>query len=380
MTVTERREFIVVGGGLLGLAAARALGARGHDAVCLEQASVGHEWSGSKGGSRIFRLGYDDPLYVAMAVRALEEWRNIEAECGAPLLEPCGLLLFGSGLDDLVSGMGSAGAEAEVLDPAAVAERYPRVALEGEAVLDPTASVLLADRVLEALRTTSAAELREHCAVTAITEGPRSVQVRTDDGELEASVVVVCAGPGTASLLGTAGVTCRIVPSLEQVAYFAPTGVEGPAPLAGLPAIIQRSATGGPVSGGGGECLASYGLPATGYGWYKLGLHHAGREVVPGVGPLEPDPELTGRLVDAARSLLSDFEPEPRLVERCVYDNTVDEHFVLDRVGRIVIGAGTSGHGFKFGSLLGIVLADLATGAVPGVALDRFSTRRVGVA
>jgi sarcosine oxidase len=62
--------------------------------------------------------------------------------------------------------------------------------------------------------------------------------------------------------------------------------------------------------------------------------------------------------------------------ERCVYDNSTDTDFVLDRVGRVVVGCGTSGHGFKFGPLLGELLADLAEGRRPVVDLDRFRLHR----
>ena len=89
---------------------------------------------------------------------------------------------------------------------------------------------------------------------------------------------------------------------------------------------------------------------------------------------------MTGRLEASAAALLRGFDPRATLVERCVYDNTDDEDFVVDRVGRIVVGAGTSGHGFKFGPLLGSLLAELARGEAPSLELRRFSLRREAVA
>ena len=72
----------------------------------------------------------------------------------------------------------------------------------------------------------------------------------------------------------------------------------------------------------------------------------------------------------------------PVSTERCFYDSSADGDFVVDRVGRIVIGAGTTGHGFKFGPLLGEMLADLATGTPPRheIEIERFSARRRAVA
>ena len=76
--------------------------------------------------------------------------------------------------------------------------------------------------------------------------------------------------------------------------------------------------------------------------------------------------------------LLPSLDPQPVATERCVYDNSADSDFVLDRVGRIVVGCGTSGHGFKFGPLLGELMADLAEGQDPPVDLGRFSLGRDG--
>ena len=103
-------EFAVVGGGLLGLAAGRALAARGRDVVVLEQAEIGHPGAGSQGSCRIFRLGYHDPGYVAMARRAGEMWRELADESGRQILTPTTHLTFGHGLQAVRDGMQCAGA------------------------------------------------------------------------------------------------------------------------------------------------------------------------------------------------------------------------------------------------------------------------------
>jgi sarcosine oxidase len=94
------------------------------------------------------------------------------------------------------------------------------------------------------------------------------------------------------------------------------------------------------------------------------------------------DDGLVAELSASARRLLPGLGPDPVATERCVYDNTPDGDFVVDRVGRVVIGSGTSGHGFKFAPLLGEVLADLATDVAhdddlgPPADLERFRTGR----
>ena len=126
-----------------------------------------------------------------------------------------------------------------------------------------------------------------------------------------------------------------------------------------------------------------YGLPVLGggarSGTYKVSCHSAGLPIrydpLRGV-PAPDDPKLVATLVDAVRRLLPDVDPIPVATERCTYDNTNDSDFVLDRIGDVVVGCGTSGHGFKFGPLLGELLADLATGVTPGVDLSPFSLAR----
>jgi glycine/D-amino acid oxidase-like deaminating enzyme len=126
---------------------------------------------------------------------------------------------------------------------------------------------------------------------------------------------------------------------------------------------------------------------------YKVGLHPAGPRrgagmagpVIDPGGPGEPgwaaagaDPGLRDRIADVVRQYLPGFGPQPVATERCVYDHSPDQDFILDRAGPVVIGSGTSGHAFKFGPLLGEWLADLATGREPSGWPARFSLRRFG--
>jgi sarcosine oxidase len=125
-----------------------------------------------------------------------------------------------------------------------------------------------------------------------------------------------------------------------------------------------------------------YGLPVPDAegphaGTYKLSHHTPGPPFDPADdSPLRDDPGLLKGLTAAAGRLLPALDPAPVATERCVYDNSVDTNFVLDRVGRVVVGCGTSGHAFKFGPLLGELLADLAEDRTPAVDLSRFSLMR----
>lgn len=389
---------MVVGGGLLGLAASRALGRLGRDVLCLEQAQVGHEWSGSKGNSRAFRYNYDDPMLNAMVADAERAWRELEAASGHRILEPHPFLNFGGRLSEYAVGVREAGGVVEYLEADDVAERFPTLAIRGPAVLEPTAGMIRADWARDALRATTKAELREGVELTAVHDGSAAARLETTQGPIEATRVLICAGPGTAPLLRSMGLDYRVFTALQQVVY-----VDAGPPSAGSaspwPAVVQRFSAGteapawytgtafpdGTLLEVRSDQTAAqsdtehehlYGLPLPAFGMYKFGVRHSGPEVRYRKTPLDPDPAVTRQLIAAAATLLCDIGSEPRLAERCVLDYTSDLQFVLDQVGRVVVGAGTSGHGFKFGPLLGSVLADLAVGTPPQWDLAAFSLRR----
>ncbi len=360
-TQAERHQCIVIGAGLLGLSAAWSLSRRGLDTLVLESDGPGHERSGSKGNARIFRLGYPDPFYVQMALQARELWRDLEALSGQPLLHVTGQLTFGSEVGAVAQAMSEAGAPGEFLTPAQTAARFPHIAVNGPALVEESSGVLAADQCLRTLRATGSFEVRSPAQVESVHQGPDAVTVVLGDGqELFAEVAVNCAGPRALSLLG--GVRCpRAQPSsLQQVAYFT-SPVGEPA----RPIFIEW----------GGAMI--YGLPVIGHGLYKVSHHTTGPATAEDNVPYEDDPELVALLTGAVRRILPTLDPVPVATERCEYDNTSDADFIIDRIGRVVIGSGTSGHGFKFGPLLGELLADLATDTKPGVDLRRFALTRL---
>jgi sarcosine oxidase len=364
--VTEAREIVVVGAGLLGLAASRELAARGHDVLCLEQARVGHDRSGSKSSSRIFRLGYPDAAYVRLAERAREGWRDLESRCGYPLLTASGLLTFGSEVRQVLHAMTSAGVPPEQVGPADVSARFPDFSGAGPALFEAEAGILAADLVLRALASTSQAELRQEALVGAITPLTTGARLETADGPIIAGVLVLCGGAWSSHLARLAGIEAAadaLVPSLQQVAYFGHRS--GALPSDPLPPCFIEWGT-----------RMAYGLPTPALGTYKIGIHQPGSRVDPDEAVLVPEPVDVAWLEEAAARLLPGYVPVAVATERCFYDNSPDEHFVLDRIGDIVIGAGTSGHGFKFGPVLGEILADLAESADLGPPAERYSLRR----
>jgi len=373
VAVPDDRHCIVVGAGLLGLSAAWALSRRHWRVTVLEAAdAVGHDWSGSKGDARIFRLGYPEPVYVEMAVRARTLWRHLEAASGRQLLHGGGQVTFGdeASLDAIAAALAAVDSPAERLARGEAARRFPAIAVHGSVLFEPGSCVLAADECLRALGDAADFELRTGTRVRSLRQGNDSVTVATARGQsFDADVVVDCAGPEALVLLDDPPPVLA-PPSLPQVAYFAPA--PGATPREQPPIFIEW----------GDDMI--YGLPVPERsphgGTYKVSHHTPGTDLdrydPVGTAPMDDDPGLLALLTGAVRRLLPSLDPDPVRTERCVYDNSADRDFVIARTGQIVVGCGTSGHGFKFGPLLGELLADLADGATPSIDLRPFGLQR----
>ncbi len=363
-----RTDFAVIGAGICGLSAAWALARRGYEVTVIDQAPTGHRGGGSHGACRIFRLGYETPAYVTLARQAREAWTELEDACGERLLHPTPQLTFGPDMEQVRSALAAAGAPGELLTARAAAERFTGITVPGPVLYEPDSAVIAADRALAALavlsgqstqpgQTTPSA--RMDARVTGLAEQGSGVRVSTTAGDLDAGRAIVCAGPWTPKLAASAGIAMPGAATMEQVGYLAPVR-SGAGPM---PIFVHY----------GGEF--PYGLPVPGSDRYKIGIHFGGPAVDPDGQDHGDDAGLVARIKAAATAFLPEFHPDPVATERCIYDNTPDTDFIVDRIGSIVFGSGTSGHGFKFGPLIGEWLAALATGsgAPPeSFALNRF--------
>lgn len=340
----RRVDVAVVGAGVMGLAAARVLRGAGHDVLCFEQFQLGHRHGSSHGTSRIFRLAYDNPEYVRLAREALPLWRRLEREAGEALLIRTGSLDVGGDLQAFHDTLTASGVDAELMDAGETLRTFPELRLPDAAVLHhQDGGVLLADRALRALA--RGVELAEDTRVLGLLESDGQVALETSRGAFQAGVVIVAAGAWAANLVGLPVEVTR-----ETVVHFRLTEPAFP------PTLIDHTAPAGRAS------QAFYALASPEVG-LKAGLHRSG--VQAGADTQGPaDPAVLELVADWVRARYDLAEPEPALVETCLYTSTEEERFIVERRGRIVVCSACSGHGFKFAPAVGERVAELARAAL----------------
>lgn len=373
----ERTDVAVVGAGVIGSAAARALAARGVPVLLLEQFSLGHDRGSSHGATRIFRLSYPEPDYVRLAVTAREAWARLQDDAAEELLLTTGGLDAGPDAARCAAALAACGVPHSWLGAGEIGERFPGIAARpGERMLfQADAGVLLAGRALAALHRLArrdGADIRAQTPVSAVQPRGDHAVLRTPAGEISARAVVIAAGGWCAGLLDAAWAR-RLTATVQQVSYFTPrpSGTRLPTLIEWVPAGPAWYAV--PVVKGEGEVGGPPGV--------KVGAHAPGRAVDPRTGPFPGiDPALADEAARYVRGRLPGVDPAGLAAETCLYTMTPDEDFVVDREGPVVVGGGGSGHAFKFGPLLGEMLASLALGEDTGVPRRRFAFSRPALA
>lgn len=355
-------DVIVVGLGAMGSAAAFHLARRGQRVLGLEQFEIPNTLGSSHGQSRMIRLAYyEHSDYVPLLRRAYELWDELGALAGQKLLHRTGGIYMGPPTGHVVSGATRAaqhhGLAHEFLDRHALKSRFPIFDLPDDfaGVWEPEAGFLSPEKCILAhvdLALRHDADLRAHEAVLDWSSSSAGVTVRTAESTYHAGRLVFCSGAWTAKLLGDLSVRLQVTRQVLgwvwpksradrfQLGRFPVWGIEQP------------------------DGSLAYGFPILpDFPGLKIARHAPG---------IPADPDLVSRTITPVdqkevQSILCRYLPEaagPVLALRtCLYTNSPDSHFLLDRLpghGNVYLAAGFSGHGFKFSSVMGLALADLA--------------------
>ena len=374
-------DVIVIGCGGLGSAAAYWLAREiGSDVLAIEQFGLSHERGSSQDHSRIIRHSYHDPNYTVLAAPAYDLWAQVEAESGVQIVHKTGGLdlemLGTTGPKDLshcAATMAAHGIPYEELSAAEVMYRWPQFTLPDDARgLYQADSGLVdarkANAVHIALARLHGAAVRDHLPVRALRSNGDAVEVETSEGVFTADHVVVAAGAWTNTLLGGLGITWPLTVTQEQVTYFATPHLREFAPDR-FPVWIWRAPQG------------FYGFPVYGEVATKAGQDAGGEEVTAETRTFESNPRAHERLINFLESHIPRFLGPELYTKTCLYTMPPDRHFVIDAVPghpRVTIAV-DGGHAFKFATLIGLILSQLALRGQTEYPIDTFQADRAAI-
>jgi len=353
-------DAIVLGVGGMGSAAVYHLAHRGLRVLGIERYNIPHEMGSSHGLTRIIRLAYyEHPSYVPLLRRAYELWRRLEHRVQERLLVITGSLDASAEGGPVFEGSRASCAihhlPYEVLTSRELTVRFPGYRLpEGiVALYQPEGGFLLPERCIVAhvmAAQEMGAEVHGREEVLGWEPAGGGVEVRTDLGRYRADKLVICAGAWTAKLLPE--LSKLAIPERQVLGWFQPL----------RPDLFKLQVF--PVFNVAVEEGRFYGFPVYGIPGFKVGrYHHLSQQVDPDAMDREVQREDEQVLRTFTRRYFPDAAGPTMSLMTCLFTNTPDEHFILDRhphLPQVCIAAGFSGHGFKFCSVVGEIMADLA--------------------
>lgn len=357
--MTTNFDCIVLGVGGFGSGVLYQLARRGVHALGIERFGIAHDRGSSHGETRIIRKAYVEHLdYIPLMDRAYQLWELLQSEHGQPLLHKQPLLLTGTSDSEAIEGAKLAarlhGVGIEQVSLADARRRFPglRFPDDFEVALEPDAGYLEVENCVRAhieQAKTNGAVLKTGETVLTWESDGRTVRVKTDRADYEAAKLVVTAGPWTAQILGELNVPLEVV---RKPTFWHEVTTRDYDAAAGAPTTYFELPFG-----------TFYAFPSIDGQTIKLAEHTHGDPVT---DPLTVDREVRPADIEPVarflRQSMPGIRPEPTRHSICMYTNTPDRNFIIDRhpeYENVAIGAGFSGHGFKFTTVLGEALADL---------------------
>jgi sarcosine oxidase len=369
-------DVIVVGVGGMGSAAVHHAAARGARVLGLEQFGIPHDLGSSHGLSRIIRLAYwEHPDYVPLVRRAYDLWLELETAAQEPLLVVTGSIDAGAAASPNVAGARAAcqrfSLPYEELESGALTARFPgyRLPADASAIHQPDGGFLHPERCIVAhveLARRRGADVHEHESLLLWEEVDGGVRVRTTRDTYDGARLILTAGPWTGSLMPR---TASLLSPERQVMLW----TQAPRPelfQVGVFPVFYVTLDAGPF----------YGFPIHDGHGFKIGKYHHRHETVdPDTMDRGCSPEDEAVLREGIRRYFPDADGPTLAMTTCLFTNTPDEHFVIDVLegaSRVCIAAGFSGHGFKFCSVVGEILADLSLDGATRHDISLFSLAR----
>lgn len=370
-------DVIVVGVGGMGSAACHHLARRGARVLGLERFDIPHAHGSSHGITRIIRLAYyEDPAYVPLLRRAFELWRALGEEVDERILVTTGSLdagYEGSGVfEGSLASCLEHGLRHEVLTGTEVNRRFPGYRLPDahRALFQPDGGFVLSERAIVAhvtLAQRHGADIRAREAVTGWSPLPGGgVRVTTTRGTYEAGRLVLSPGAWIGDFVPA--LTGIAVPERQVLGWFQPDdpGLFAPDRFPVLNLMVEEG--------------RYYLLPVWGVPGLKIGLyHHRGETAHADAIRRDVDGEDEAILRRCIGRYFPRADGPTMALHACMFTNTPDEHFIIDALpGQedVIVASPCSGHGYKFASVVGEILADLALSGRTGFDLSMFRLGR----
>lgn len=357
-------DAIVLGAGAMGSAAAYYLAQAKQRVLLLEQFELDHQKGSSYGLSRVIRYSYDNPIYVNLMRDAYPLWFALQEAAGEQLYFKTGGIDFGLPSEPTMQNLKVSLKQTDLphdrLSTHEAEKLFPQFRFdEGmEIIYQEDTGFLAASRcVLAHIRLAQAngATVLDQTPVNRIEVKGDRVEVQTARGNYGCDRLIITAGSWAKRILAEQGIDLplRVMPC--QLAFFEPDNPTDYEPgrfpvfIAHLNADYGETPYGIPTYQGSGVKITPF------YGWDTVSD--------PSEVDYTPDLEWIERLREFPRRYLPGANGKLVSTRRCLYTVTPDKHFVIDRhphYPQIVIGAGFSGHGFKFSTLVGKILMELA--------------------
>jgi sarcosine oxidase len=352
-------DTIVVGLGAMGSASTYHLAKRGYKVLGLDAHPHGHNFGSSHGYSRIIRKAYYEAAsYVPLVLKAYELWHTLEQESGKSLLRITGGISFdhadGKMLQSKIASAKMYDLKHEILTPTEAKKRFPGLHLAEDhiGVYEPDAGMLQPEECIKAHLEVAArhgAEVHFEENVVSWQVDGAGVRVQTNHAVYLADRLILSVGPWASELLGE----LKLPLSVRRIvnAHFEP---DNPTLFHADHFPIYIFSTPGGAS--------YYGMPYLPGQGVKIGRHDNGEECTPRTIRRTVDPAE----VEALRTIINRYMPgaggELKWSLTCMYTNTPDNNFVLDKHphhAQVALFTGCSGHGYKFASVIGEILTDL---------------------
>jgi len=356
-------DVIVIGIGAMGSSACHHLARKGARVLGLEQFDIPNALGSTHGSSRMIRLAYyEHPDYVPLLKRAYALWDELEVESGQKLLYRTGGLYMGPRDGEIIGGSLRSARQHhlahELLDRDELRRRFPQFEVPDNwvALHEPEAGFLRPEAVISSyaeLALRAGAELHGREPVIEWNADGKGVRVVTSRAEYQADRLIFCGGPWSGRLIRDLGVELRV--TRQVLGWVWPKKPELFA-LGRLPvwAIDHLDGT------------IHYGFPMMNdVPGFKVAHHAPGETTDPDRVARDPQPGDEETFRPILRQMIPAADGPLLSMKVCMYTNSPDGHFILDRHPkheRVTIACGFSGHGFKFASVIGEVLADIAQG------------------